>query len=670
MASQATVEDLDGVAAALKLRVAQVALRDVESVEPRAGTLLEMAGLASESRHGDADERGAVARIVAEATHPQRLAGPVGPLVAIERSESERLVVDVAVLLVASDPEMRRIGLAHFRRLGDANLLTPKTRSVLNEVQGALAEAMVKAWGPPSIRAYDAVKDDILSSIAGLRQSLALQFDDGIDDYLKRTLRPTVSSLDSIDLGFWKFDADVTEVQEFVDQLVHDSANAAEALAGYCEKLGHAPLGPALSAGALARAWIRERGATGWWDGVWQWAKRNRSPLATYHACVAGLTCLGDVPPAAHADLVKEAAGITDVRAPEDSSFPVVEAMSIRRILARHYIHHLECCLPGADSDRIALMSSWLTERVSGVFEATSVAMRRVRTSTLEPQAAISEQIWKLAHPSVSPSRVRYATLRLGSMWSFSLLRYLLPALESIDPAMLSEEMRTAIDTAVQDAFRVPWVGTGRAADTGYAFEMDPVSFVSPWLRVTARLEVAKADSVPDALSRLVAADDLVAAMRGLPSSSEIEQVLVSHMFMARSYEGTAPDEAIWDLITTNGWLERMLIEASEPCVHLLFEGLREITLRRGERWAWTVPQIAASAYEKATNAQRQETLFAMVVLSSIATGTVAGLQRILGLPRPHEAEVKFWRDRIEEVRKLASPWAAARLRSAYACLA
>ena len=81
---------------------------------------------------------------------------------------------------------------------------------------------------------------------------------------------------------------------------------------------------------------------------------------------------------------------------------------------------------------------------------------------------------------------------------------------------------------------------------------------------------------------------------------------------------------------------------------------------------------FALACEKSGENLQRQKLLFLFALLSSITSGTVSAVQRLLRGPRKMDfvEDVEMWRGQLDKIIEVSPPWIGARIRPVLANLA
>jgi hypothetical protein len=657
--------------------MAHVALLHLDAVDARTAVILKGCGLLERDSLDDRGDQREMAAIVADPSHPKHVPLSLGPSVVVRQDDTHRVVVPVPILLLSSDPDIRAKAVEHLERMTghDAMLVTPRTEDILRNCRAIVLSTESPGWRAAAERVYDAVKDDYLCNIAGLRQSAELGFDEGIAEYLTAVLRPTVTSLDSINLEFWNPGQQRSAISEFIKEVVGDSRDIGEGLDRYYSRLGHLPLADRFGVGEVVRKWAaRSDQVKGVWERIWEWAERTPSPVRRYHACVAFVTNPHLITPEHLPKLWNAILEILYDSSSDEGTAEWTQAWRVRCDLARHYCHHLECRLPGAESERIANLSWWLAERVAVLLGKSPDRISTFGIDRVASESSVSSQIWHLAHPRVVPSALRYATLYCRSTWSVSLLSLLARALPALDPGGLGADDRRRVEATLKGCLFGMFPPSPPAEDEEtYAFDRGVHNTAKVWAETVPPVDpTSTVSAFAIATSKLNEVGEFEAALRRLCSSPQDEQMLVTQALTVRAYVNSAPADLLFELMADEQWRNQVLRDGDDSSVQSLFDALQELTLQKNEKWAWDLPHRFVLTCEASWNKpERRALLFAMVVLSSLSTDSVSALQRLLTPGRRVElsSDIKYWRERIEEVRTLAPPWIGARLRAILAGL-
>jgi hypothetical protein len=659
-----------------KALVMQNALHGYTELDVRTVTILQKNGLLAEVRPlalaPDSVE------ILADPAHPHRIACPPGPLIFFRRGEAEQAIGYVADLLLHPDGAIRSISIEHFELFAATHpqVLTPKSKVVIAERRTDMCSTDPHTWRSAALEISDRLQEDFLCNLAGVRQSLAMRFDEGMAQYFPRILWPTVSSIDSITLPFPLPSEQRQELSTCMQDIVTTSVTLADAMDRYYVSCGFIPLAEAVSMGSLVRAWTSTHltAADDLWDQVWRWADRRGSPCARYHACQAFCMNPSLVPARSMSTLWTELAHIIHVTNAQEPDRQWAQAWRFRCDLARHYTYYLECQLPGSESERIALFAWWLAEEVATVFGMNAALLQRIREKTLLPTEELSGQLWILSHPPIKRSLLRYATMYTPSLWSLALQCQMAPLIQQSS----INQMETTVFSLIQNALQVSVLQACPSRPPSepegtYAFEKTVIPTAKTWLDA---LESGDHKDMFEGYiqvhERLSPLEKLGELLDRFPQSQEPDQVLFASVIRVMAYLDEIPVDVMWEHLMDVRWRDSVLRQGSALALNLLFEAWTEIQVHHGGRWISHLPHYYAAACENASeDPERQGLLFDFTVLSVLASDTVSSLDRLLRGEKRQEfgQSALDWRQRLEHCQAVSTPWIAARIRAILASL-
>jgi hypothetical protein len=676
MPSEFGAKELAQVRPVFKALVMRNALYECTELDTRTVTVLQKNGLLSEvhllSLPSD------IVELLIRPAHPRRIASPPGPLVFVHGGDAQQAVVYVTDLLLHPDHAVRSASLGHFGLLAATHpkTLTPRSKVVIAQRGNEVCSTEPQQWRSAAIEIADRLQEDFLCNLAGIRQSLAMRFDEGMAQYFPPVLRPTVSSIDSITLPFPLPSAQRQELSTYMQDIVTTLGTLADAMDRYYETCGFIPLAETISMGSLVRAWASTHhiATDDLWDQVWRWADQQGSPCARYHACQAFCMNPHLVPVQSMSTLWAELVHIIHVTNAQDPERQWTQAWRFRCDLARHYMYYLECQLPGSDSERLALLTWWLAEEVATVFGLNAALLQRIREKTLLPTEELSGQLWALSHPSRKPSLLRYATLYTPSLWSLALQCQMVPLIQQSS----FDQMETTVSSPMQNALQVsvlqacPLRPLSEGSET-YAFEKTVIPTAKAWLDALEKGEHKDMfEGYIQVHERLSPREKLGELLDGFPQSPEPDQLLLASVIHVMAYLDELPVDVMWEHIMDVHWRDSVLRQGSGLALNLLFEAWTEMQVHHGGRWVSHLPHYYAGACESASeDPERQGLLFDFTVLSALASDTVSSLDRLLrGEKKQAFGQIALdWRQRLEHCQAVATPWLAARIRAILASL-
>jgi len=459
-----------------------------------------------------------------------------------------------------------------------------------------------------------------------------------------------------------------------IDHCRETSAGIQEACDIYFTKLGHLPLDYTLGMRRALERWFGSFPDGELWDQVWAWADRKRSPLARFHLCVMFLERPGLVPVDRRAVLRDEVIEVIRGVHGEPKGSPWSAAWSVRCDLARHYAHFFECQTPGLESERVANLAWWFSERVGAEFGHEPEHLDRVHSRVVLPACGLSNQAWELLRPTLQPSTLRFATLDVPSCWSLSLLCQIGQFPHESLASELSGEggavFRRALISRLLGSFPPPEELDGPAT---YAFERGLARTADAWVQDSIGLEESEVMKTAFALYLTgTAQEEIGKRLETIRSASPHEQIIVCQIVKVLVFTGRLPDDVIWEFVTREDWSRGVLESIDPSALDLLFDALVEHQLQIAGRWAQLLQNLLASAVLRSTSdLERRRVLFAYCLIASLASGTVEALARILHSDERTtlERDISYWAARCDGIFPVLSAWGQARMRPVLALL-
>lgn len=604
--------------------------------------------------------------IVANSVHPKRLSTEWGPLVFVQEEENRRVVVTVAELLIDPDARRRRAALDHVERgIGE---LTPRTREVLKENREHFRRSQRSQWLRPAVSIHDAITTDFFFNLAGVRQSVERHFDEAFNYYWPRVLRPSLSSIDSIRPPIWNPREQTEEIEKCVRECVQRADTLIEAVDAHYRKCGYLPLAATLSIPRVVTEW-QEHSETSEdvWSRIWAWANEEPDPVRRYHACCVFLHEPRFLPEDAAGELWSEVAKITSSSGTDFDDPSADETWRLRCDLASHYCQYIESILPGQDGDVTAAFAWWLAFQVADAVSSSVLDIQDLRKQAVRPFAVTSDAVRRLVHPPTEGSALRYTTLFLPSVWSFSLLCQVGRNIESLRATEIDAQDKTAITRSMKE-----WLPTGfhRSVSENapvYAFDKGLASSAHDW--ITTAGETAEQTDFEALIGLKTRADNLEELLDAIGSLAEFNpsmQFLVAIFLGEVVYSGIPHADALWNKLQDSKWRESAFLQGSTETTAMLCDLLIEAQAKASDDWRTHLPHFLAMACESSSGDQeRQQLLFAFVVMSSISTDTVSALRRLLHGRHRHTLHkyVLVWKANLESLIETAEPWIAARMR-------
>ena len=604
------------------------------------------------------------------ATEPELAAGPLLFFHGEPASPQVRQATD---LLLDGRKRVRTATLTHlqsFRKKG--RLISNRTLAIIDANAAAFKSTRLSNWQPAALQIVDAVENDLLLSIAGLRQCLAARLNDGYSKYMGRVLRPTHQSLEGFDLALIGASAQQPEIEQTILQIVDEATAWNDALTRYWRRYGHVPLGAEMSVNRLYKEWCAAEKPlpAEMFNALWHWSEGCNSPLARYHVCQL-LVCQPNlVPSDGWMRLWHEIALIVGVPKATSSGSSMTLAWQVRCDLAKHYAHYLETRVPGQSSESLSLLAWDLAELVGSVFPMDAEGLGQLRNETLLPQYQVSANIWQVVSPPVRAHPLRYATMFTKSMWSLALLSQIGANLSHLSSPLMADEDRAVIEAELVVALLGLFPGRSAPAPA-YGFEESPIRTAEAWSEggLDPHGKIAILRSISERVARW---DDKPSPLDSLGKGNEADDIMICQGLRVAALLGQPPVGRLWEMIQDEKWRNELLLGGSDNHFEVIADALLQIAVSDSGKWALNLPHFFAMACERcAPNRSRQRGLFACVIMACVASDTVSAVERLLKGPTRKELneDVADWRKRLEALEVEASEWAGGKMRPVLAVL-
>lgn len=577
-----------------------------------------------------------------------------------------------AHLILSVTRRVREVAVEYLLRAEMGDCLSPHTLAKIKEMKEALFSRYRKRWIPAAVEVSDLLEDDWLLNYQGVLQSVKMNFDAGIADYLTRIMRPNTTSLGSMGRGILTPTEKHDEIRARIRQIAVEASTFKAALEGYYLSFGHIPLSRDLSVSCLYNEWTRKGNSLeNVWDVFWEWTDSHTSPLPRYHMCCFFAENPGLIPANDKKRLVKEIVAV--IASDEEAKGQWYNPWLTRCELARYYLEYLECRLPGANSEMISTQSWWLADKVASIYGNDPADIRDFRERAVESEAFRTSLAWQFTRLATAPSALRYATLYIQNMWSLSLVCQLSPETMRILLSAATEPQRKAIQEAVSGNLVNLFPIRHTDDMLVYAFDEGCVEVARALAESTEEKQYKEIlTSFVDGVVKITGKAGVEEFLKRLPEGNAADQLLSVHAVHIEASMNRAPKEFIWDCLVDREWVKRVFGTLSPICAEHLFDGLKEIQLRTKGKWDEQLPHLYASLCEDLhEKTEKRRLFFAFAVISSLASGSVSAVDRLLkgGDRFDYKEDVDDWRQRIEHINPLVPQWCRARLRAMLASL-
>lgn len=665
MHSEANV-DMAEAAQAMRARLVRFILPDSGEVDARTVTILNRNRIFKTDRRVTFEDLdfSALFRDASEQAHM-----PLGPQVMRLRVDDHGNksgdIISITDLLLDCRVDQRSLALDYVQKLAAQTLLAPRSAAIVEKLAGIVAGRSPGDWQKAVISVVDALEDDFLLNLAGLRQSLSIRFTNGLDLYLPRVLRPPVTSFESMQPPVWGPTDSEAELKDIIIRYAAEDELTA-ALQSYWRACGHLPLGSAYAASAMVSIWIdAHETSDDCWQAVWRWGQDAGSPIAMYHVAELGITLFEILEPD-EAQLRQAIWSVVQgavIRKPEESD----PAWMIRYRLATHYCRHIETCVPNQAGDRIPSFSWWIADKVSSVFGSDDGALR-YGLQQCESTMETTKLVWAFGVRTGSEAAIRYATLFSSSMWADSLLAILWRSRDVLSK-LEESELEFSLGLRMIFAFPQPSDQVG----TNFAFEEGLNRTVEAWL------EIHEDSSTPDRLGgafqtylKLSSPKDIGEALPKFDKYDGTTQLVLANALRVLAFQGTAPRDVMWGSFSSEDWRQRVFQECSLDVLEALLHSARHLQFVGGDDWRTATPHFFAQECLRAHDTQeRRSALLLMTVVSSIAADAVSAVQRIVTSEHRAQLEedLQYLREQLVAVHRVAPPWLAGRIRAVLSVL-
>ena len=666
------------IKSAAKERVATVALKHLKQIDARTLTVFHRNQVFKDMKRDDPLE--CILPILKDPNHPDRVSVSGGPLFFhLGKGEKQGTrVLYVADLFFSEYVKLRTAALDYFEKMFEEfpPLLTAKTKDIIQKRAEHLKSDDEQNWRDSAVAIYDAIKNDWYCNYAAVKQCLERNFDKGVENFLTQVVRPTISSVDTVDVGIWATSEQKQLVESEIVKIARETRNIDNALNKYLVRFGHLPLTKSLSISRLLEEWQKQNSKIGnLWDTIWSWADRIDHPLPRYHACMFFNVHPGFIPKGRHQKLWQEITEI--IHLPNDEEDDLCWTQSWRMLceLARHYCCHLESRLPWKDGERIASQALWLAVRVSMLFPSAKEEVKHLREITFLPELATSSRVWQITSPAIKPSELRFLTINIKSIWSLSLLAQLGDNFGALKPETIQKEDWERIEQALSGSI----VGTfppvpKEEAKVNYAFGDSLLKTGKQWVKYLKENKENKEmiNAFIVGVEKLTKTEDFEKNLRKLPNVHQGDQLLIAHHFKNSVFTEEVPLDAIWNCLNDSLWREAAFRKSHPIVLVLVFDALNEIQTRYQEKWSYHLPHFYAVECENVIdNKERLQHLFAYTIRSSVCADSISAIQRLLLGKYKTEflEEVEYWQKHLSQIQKWAPEWVKGRLRAVLATL-
>jgi hypothetical protein len=659
-----------------KKSAARAAFAHLGNVAIRTGVGLEYQGLADRRSETVLDED--VIDIVTNPDSSRRNKSSPGPILFYRQrsDEKKQFALDVSELLLSDHLQTRIGALRHFRFLAaDRGLMTLKTLSVLDSASEDISAIAPAVWQKVALDLYDAIRNDLLCIAAGARQSIEQHYEDGIQQYFPKLMRPPLSAIDGLGIEMFSSNDQASTASTIIQAIVKSSGSFSEACDRYIDQIGFLPVTGTGSFSAFVRVWAENHGsAENPSPAVKAWKSQCVRPLSAYHACAYFLNTEFAISENAKADYWQEFIELIS-RSAKDLVDDKCSIWRFHAELARHFCHYLEVRLPGSQGDAIPRIAMWLSNCVINLIGANEQAIAAFRTNGILSECYESEFNWRLTNPPGIRTPLWVAIQGQAAIWAYALMSALTHEKIQEFKGVVNDDIRRALERAFAVICVRNYVGYSDRSETiSYDFEKSFTEIADVWIQEFGKSEAFDSIvSFSESRQLLTDTSEFTNALKSLATEFSVEdQVFLISAIDLFAKRGTLNLEAIWTSLSNQQWRSAVFKRLPEDLVEALCTALSSCLGRAPVQWSIELPHFYQSACEDmADSKERSDLFFGWIVLSSVHTYSVGAIERILRGSHSADmvARALTWRRELIEHIPDAAPWTIARLRSVVASL-
>lgn len=664
----------DKVAAAtrtLRARMANAACLHLDKIGARDVVALEQAGILKRGASVGGLEP-IVVELLNSHEHPLRVKGAAGPFLFYksEGLQNQQYALDVTEVVLSSDRVSRTAALDHFELLATVteHRLSPPTAKALHRKREEILSSDDDKWQRAALELYDLLRDDLLLQLAGVEQSLEGHFDAGIKEYFPRVLRPTLHSLEALDLRFVKPSEQQAQLTDLIAECVQ-MRTLVEACNHYIHSAGYLPLAPQFGLGRAVKEWSAQHSQTEAPNvELWNWAACVGGALVRYHVCMAILSNSEWIDQGDTKLLWEEIVEIIASQSASSADLVWRSEWSLRRELAQHFIHFLECRAPNALGEPIACSAWWLSDRIACLVAKAPDVIASLRHAAILPEAKSSFLAWQLAAPRAVRSAFETVTVLDASPWALSLLQQVKQEeLTALSPSPDDATLSIFEQGLAASVFFGPALPLSTGEHTTYGFELGLTRTVTAWSDYMNRSGGSElATTMPSLCEKLSNLNEFTEALSRIQQEDEASQMLIGTWAKTLAVQGSLPRAGVWKLLSDVSWRNEALTSIADNALESLFVAFTVGFEPIDEDWTAHLTHVYATACEAAlAGSERRRVLFWFTACSGLHTYSVSGLQRLLS-----GSERSSYLEMLPELRtwlqmsRNAPPWLVGRIRA------
>ena len=608
-----------------------------------------------------------IREILKDLNHPDRVEGPIGPNLFFKESAGVT-AIDVDTMLLHPDNEIRCTAFEFFKSGISNKWVSRLSADLIQAKENEIQSPDKSKWRPAGIEIVESLRVDLYLHLAGLRQSIAHHFQEGVNKHLTFLMRPPLTALQYLRPPIYCPSEQRTELADLIENCA-SNPNLEAALSDYLDNCGYLPICSEFSASRMVEEWESKNGAQkSLWEKIQSWTQTNNSPTAKFHAILIALNNQAAMPD--NIELFWEnVLRVLNLR--ETQNFTDSPSWQLYSELASHYCRHIESLHPGQDGERVSSYAWWLTDLVGQALATSETQAEMMLHRVVQPEAQISFSKWLISRSHVIPSSLRFGTLYLSSVWAISLLtqlsfsknQHLLKNAKADKKEKIKEILKGYLITS-------PIAETPKVDAIVFAFqENEKLDHLLDALMDTEELDTfRKLVSIRQELQDPV---ELTKSLERVLDKDYVEQLLTMLVLKGSICSSDDAESAfrMW-IEEQDGFIECLKNLPSQVVEHLL-EALADFYVRQDANLTVRIPHLLVRAIESLEDEDRAKRLFLSVFFMSFSGGIVSPIQRALNSKwRSALVEVaKTSREKAVHVKIFAEPWVSGRIRSTSAAI-
>ncbi len=558
-----------------------------------------------------------------------------GPFVSCRNSEKEnsRFVIEIHMALMYADPAVRQTALdmlAKFAELTEP-VLTPRTITIIEEHEAALLSEDAPVWINAGCQIYDALNDDFLFSLAGLRQLKAHRAigQNNLKEYVPRIMRPKLLTFDSIERTVVFGENDIARLGAKIAELIDSSSSLQELCDGYLYDLGCLPLRIEYSLSTLISVWSKGREDVNYWNELWEWCA---SPLGSYHVLLFFTHNPQYVPEDRWTvywdEVVKTVSGFLDGTGMGEGD----KKWRLWSQLAKLYNLHVEAQVPNSRGVNVSSAAWWLASQTGMVIGGDEATIPEYLDKWLKPELEATSRTWIYGMPPVQERNLfGYLTYLGVPSFGYGLISEAGKHFEQMETEKLSKEQMSTLSNAILFGMSFTAAVCDRAEDdllilNGSGFKQ----FVEKFCEIIPEAESNTLKGIVAFTEDIADLDKHLEFLKTLPEQQSDTKGLVAMALRQRCYLEPDIHERVWEIIRYDKWFTKLAQELDSKHLGVCGEALLALVFNDSGDWYFQIPHMFADAFDNNDDKDKRKELFHLLIASCLGTNSVSALQRLL----------------------------------------